>query len=67
MCRMYTQTRTDVGASHIAGLSSYKYIKNEYNLAFHRPKKDKCTMCSTFDKMENKTEEQKRLYEEHRE
>ena len=35
-------------------------------MAFHRPEKDMCTMCSGFDEMENKTEERKRLYKEHR-
>lgn len=41
-------------------------FKNEFNLGFHLPKKDKCTMCEIRkDKDYEETESSKQAYEEH--
>ena len=68
MYRLYKINRENEGASKIASLTSYRYIfNNEYSLSFHKPKKDRCTTCSVFDKNENKSEMDKIENAKHRE
>lgn len=49
-----------------AKLSAYRNIfNNNFNLGFHRPKKDQCRVCVAFENDNNSTEEMKKDYQIH--
>ncbi|GFN97097.1 tRNA uridine 5-carboxymethylaminomethyl modification enzyme mnmg [Plakobranchus ocellatus] len=61
MYRLYEEVYKELER---ASLDKYKRIfDEEFNLAFHKPKKDQCEIC-TFQR-NNSTDEEKESFEEH--
>lgn len=48
-------------------LAVYKRVFKEYNISFHHPKKDKCSLCESFRRTQNSlnNEEMRNKYEAH--
>lgn len=46
--KMYRMFCEENFSHTVASISTYAKVFNEMNLSFHRPKKDKCTLCTMF-------------------
>ena len=66
MYRLYVIERSK-GGLEVAKKSMYRVIfNNEYNLGFHRPRKDQCRRCMDFEKANDIAKAQQReRYEQH--
>ncbi|XP_050300934.1 uncharacterized protein LOC126739333 [Anthonomus grandis grandis] len=65
MYRMYVQWCRENGRPE-AKLSTYRNIfKDNYNLGFHRPRKDQCRICVAFINKENITDEEANDFKVH--
>ncbi|KAK7094532.1 hypothetical protein V1264_006082 [Littorina saxatilis] len=67
---LYVQQCKEVGRQPVSTKSYRQVFNNDYNLAFHIPKKDQCSLCAAFTMKKIKelaTEDDKKAFEEHQE
>lgn len=66
MFGLYTEWFDSEKYSNKANKRKYKYILNaNFNIGFHKPKKDLCDVCHTYKNKELPTEEEKTRYLQH--
>ncbi|CAK1592734.1 unnamed protein product [Parnassius mnemosyne] len=63
--RKYKEYRSFQGLTYVSESIFRKVFNENFNIAFHIPKKDKCLKCCQYENKTNPTPEQRRAHEEH--
>ena len=67
LSKMYNLYELDCDEKNInpCCIGTYSNIFKTFNIGFHRPKKDQCTKCRTYDSLNNISEDVKKEHEKH--
>lgn len=63
--RQYKEHRSFQGLNFVSECVFRKIFKENFNIAFHVPKKDKCLKCSRFENLSDPTSKERLAHEEH--